>query len=297
MRIRALALVTFVIHALVLVAVPGRMAAQNPTTDSTAERRTTHLLKTRDGSTLVGRVLSESADSIRFQTSGGLLILPRSAIAELRPIDAASVHGGQYWMPDPHATRLYFGPTGRTLKQGEGYFSDLWLFFVSGSVGLTDRLMVGGGMSVFPTSDFSNNIFYLTPKVGIVRGEAFNVSLGALVGFAGRGSGSAGMVYGVATSGTPDASLTYGAGWAYARTNFDSRPVLMLGGSRRWTRRLLFLSENYMYSGGAPGALVSYGLRFIGDKLSVDLAFWNLLAKDATPVFPGIPWLGFALHF
>lgn len=296
MRLAPSALMLLLLAAL---AAPGTVPAQQspPVAGTPGQAVTTHLLKMRDGSALVGRLLSESADTIRFATSGGLLVVPRSQVTELRQIDPRSVHDGQYWAPDPYATRLYFGPTGRMLKRGEGYFSDLWLFFINGSVGVSDRVMLGGGMSVFPSDDFSNNIFYLTPKVGIVRGEAFNVAVGALVGFAGKASGSAGMVYGVATSGGPDASLSYGAGWAYANKDFDSRPVLMLGGSRRWTRRVAFVSENYMYSGGEPGALVSYGLRFIGDKLSVDLAFWNILAKDTTPIFPGVPWLGFALKF
>ena len=299
MRITPLALLVPMLAVLAMAALPGAAEAQRPSTaaDTSAAPAAKHLLKMRDGSALVGRVLAESADTIRFATSGGLLVVPRSQVTELRRIDPASVHDGQYWAPDPHATRLYFGPTGRTLKRGEGYVSDLWLFFVNGSVGVTDRFMLGGGMSIFPSNDFSNNVFYLTPKVGIVQGEKFNVSIGALVGFAGKASGSAGMLYGVATNGGPDASLTYGAGWAYANKDVASRPVVMLGGGKRLTRRISFLSENYAYTGDATGALVSYGLRFIGDKLSVDLALWNVLARDTTPLFPGVPWLGFALKF
>jgi hypothetical protein len=282
-----------------VTAAPASSRAQQPSAVSgpSTASAATHLLKLRDGSTLIGRLLTESADTVRFATSGGVLVVPRSQVTELRTIDPASVHDGRYWAPDPHATRLYFGPTGRTLKRGEGYVSDLWLFFVNGSVGVTDRFMLGGGMSIFPSDDFSNNVFYLTPKVGVVQSENFNLSVGALVGFAGKTSGSAGMLYGVATNGGPDASFSYGAGWAYANKDVASRPVVMLGGGKRLSRRVAFLSENYAYTGDATGALVSYGLRFIGDKLSVDLAFWNVLAKDTTPLFPGIPWLGFALKF
>ncbi len=261
---------------------------------STAAAGATHLLKTRDGTTLVGRLLAESADTIRFETAGGLLVLPRARVLELRRIDPADLHDGQYWAPDPHATRLYFGPTGRTLKKGEGYFSDLYLFFVNASVGVTDRVMLGGGMSVFPSSDFSNNVYYLTPKAGLVQGDEFNLAVGALIGFAGKSNGSAGLVYGVATNGTPNASVTYGLGWAYANKNVSSKPVLMLGGSGRISRRLALMSENYIVTGDGTTALVSYGLRFIGDKLTVDFGFWNSL-RD--PIFPGLPWVGFALKF
>jgi hypothetical protein len=40
-----------------------------------------------------------------------------------------------------------------------------------------------------------------------------------------------------------------------------------------------------------------YGVRFIGDRLSTDLGFVNYLGHNAKPVFPGVPWLGFALKF
>jgi hypothetical protein len=40
-----------------------------------------------------------------------------------------------------------------------------------------------------------------------------------------------------------------------------------------------------------------YGVRFIGDRLSTDLGFVNFTGHNASPIFPGVPWLGFALKF
>ena len=288
-----------VLVMLLTLSVAHRATAQQPAraSDSVSARAPTHLLRTRDGSTLLGRLVSESVDTVRFETSGGVLAYPRSQVAELKPIAAEDIRDGQYWAPDPHSSRLFFGPTGRTLKQGEKYLSDLYLFFVNGAIGVTDRLMIGGGMSLFPSSDLSYNVFFLTPKVALVQGDQFNLSAGAFLGFVGHVNGSAGFGYLAATSGGEHSSVTYGAGWAYVNNDVQSKPVLLLGGELRLSRRLALMSENYAYSGDASGAVVSLGLRIMGDKLSTDLAFWNYVGSTNSGIFPGIPWVGFAIKF
>jgi hypothetical protein len=70
----------------------------------------------------------------------------------------------------------------------------------------------------------------------------------------------------------------------------------MLGGEKRMSRRTSFVTENYLLPGEANAA-ISYGIRFFGEKLSVDLAFWNAFGEDADPIFPGIPYLAFAVKF
>jgi hypothetical protein len=257
----------------------------------------THLLKTRDGSVLLGRVVAESADTIRFETAGGLLVLPRTSVLELRRIDPDDVHNGEYWTPDPNTTRLLFAPTARMLKQGEGYFNDTYLFFLTFAGGLTDNITLGGGASVFPIPDFSDNVFYLTPKVGLYSDGDVSFATGALIGFAGHENGSGGLLYGVGTKGGPDASATLGAGWAYGGNTVQSRPVLMLGGTRRMSRHTSFITENYFYTGDGSHALVSYGVRFFGEKLSVDLAFFNPLGQDTRVLFPGYLFLAFSTRF
>jgi hypothetical protein len=259
----------------------------------------TYMVRLRDGSTVLGKLVAQSDDSLQLVSSAGRLTVSRAGVREIRLVRGSEMHDGEYWAQDPHGTRLFFGPTGRTLKQGEGYFSDLYLFFVNAAIGVTDRVMIGGGMSVFPTGDFlGNQLYYLTPKVSLVQGDRFNVSAGALIGFAGHATGSAGMVYVAATNGGPDASLTYGAGWEYGGDKILGDAALLLGATKRVSRRISLMSENYIFTGSAGGyVLPIYGVRFIGDRLSTDLGFVNFVGRDASPVFPGVPWLGFALKF
>ena len=264
-----------------------------------------YILRTRDGSLFVGRLTRATVDTVYFVSAGGPIALPRSAVVELRQLGRGAMRSGVYWPPNPAETRLFFAPTGRMLPRGEGYFSDTYLFFLNFVGGLTPRITLGGGFSVFPTGDFTDNILYLTPKVGLVQTPRFNLAAGALIGFAGFGSldfgggssNSFGILYGVGTGGSPDASVTFGAGVAYAGSDLANRPLLMLGGEKRVARRVSLVTENYALPGD-NGTLVSYGVRFFGDRLSTDLAFWNLFGiDDYDPVFPGIPYVAFAVKF
>jgi len=253
----------------------------------------------RDGSVLLGRLSEQMTDSVQITTVNGRYTLARSAISELRLLSAREVQDGAYWAPDPHDTRLFFGPTGRTLAAGSGYFSDTYVLLFNAAVGITDRIMIGAGMSVVPLPDFlRDNLYYVAPKFALVRGDSFNVAVGAIVGFEGRLSGTASIYYLAATNGAPDASFTYGLGYASAAGTVRSAPILMLGGNKRIARKLSLMTENYfLLSRDELTWAPLYGVRFIGDRFSTDLGFVNYLGHNATPVFPGVPWLGFALKF
>ena len=274
-------------------------SGQAPEAGRSAQPRTTdtlQILKTRDGSVLLGRVVMEDADSVRFQTTMGTLVIARSNIQDLTEVPASAMRDGSYWPPNPHATRLFFAPTGRMLARGERYFQNTYLFFLSAAGGVTERVTVGGGLSILPLSNFSDNVFFLTPKVGLVSQERLNVAAGVLAGFAGLSSGGSafGIVYGVATLGGPDASATGGAGIGYTGDGFADRAVVMLGGEKRLGRRASFITENYLIP-GAGQPLISYGIRFFGERLSVDLALINTLGEGA--LFPGFPFVDFAVRF
>jgi len=219
----------------------------------------------------------------------------RHADAQRPAADTSAARAG--WPAEPNPTQLLFAPTGRMLDPGATSFGDTYLLFVHADHGITGAFSLGGGMSMVPTTHFTDNVFYLTPKIGLVRSANFNLAAGALVGFAGHARGSAGALYAVATSGGPDASLTYGVGWFYSENRVSSQPGLIVGGLKRLGRNVAFISENYVTAGHDNGALVSYGVRLFGDRLSVDLAFWNAVARNADRYFPGIPYLAFAMKF
>jgi hypothetical protein len=288
-----------------LLAMPSVARGQAPVVrdSAAADSAQVYVLRTRDGSLFVGRLVRATVDSVYFVTAGGPISLPRSAVLELRQVGKGAMRQGIYWAPNPNETRLLVAPTGRMLARGEGYFSDTYLLLLLFAGGLSSRFTLGGGLSIVPSDDFfRNNIYYITPKVGLIQSPNVNVAAGAFFGFAGwdldgdEDVGSFGILYGVATFGSSDGQITLGSGLGYGGGDFADRPIVMVGGERRMSRRTSFVTENYLLP-GESNAAISYGIRFFGEKLSVDLAFWNAFGSDVDPIFPGIPYLAFAFKF
>lgn len=292
------------IIAAVMFAASLALPAQQParTGLNLAIPDSTHLqvLELRSGERLVGRIVAIRDNEIDFQAGLGKVTVEIARIKAVTTVPASAMKNGDFWFPNPNNTRLYLSPTGRMLKQGQGYFQNIWLFFNGVAIGITDNITIGGGMSVLPTDDFlSDNIFYLTPKIGVHAGGNVDLAVGALYIFLPFDDGfdddsnSAGILYGVATLGDDNHNITGGLGYGFANGELANSPVLMLGGEYRLGRRLSFVSENWIIPDG-ESALISYGLRFFGEKLSVDLSFLNS-AND--PIFPGAPYVDFVVNF
>lgn len=263
----------------------------------------THVLRTRDGSTLVGRVVGQTQDSIRFESLGVVFALSRAEVLSLDTLGAKRVaEKTPHTYRDPNRTRLFFAPTARMLGKGEGYFSDTYVLLGGIAAGVTSSFTMGGGMSFIPSTNPQNNIFYLTPKVGLVDQPNFALAAGALIGFAGfdgidSKDRSFGVLYGISTFGPEDHHLDIGAGWGYAGGRLSADPAVMIGGATRISRRVALLTENYIAPSVSDDGLVSYGIRFLGKDISVDLAFANAVGPRTTLLFPGVPYVAFAVKF
>jgi len=244
----------------------------------------------RDGSTIFGRILAVNGDTVTFQTQAGNIPLSASAIREIKEIPAADLREGEYWFPNPNSTRLFFAPSGQMLKKGEGYFSDYELFFPGIAYGVTDNVTIGGGVSLFPAA-VEDQVYYVTPKIGISVADKVHVAAGVL--FAGTKGGTGGIYYGVGTFGDGNASVTLGGGYGFAGGKIEAKPVGMIGGELRASRRIGIVTENYLLPVSDNNFLYSFGLRFMGEKLTTDLALVNVSGSDVI----GIPYVDFVFRF
>jgi hypothetical protein len=252
------------------------------------------IITIQDGSSLVGRISALRADSVDFETKMGRLSISISDIREIVETDARKMRGGQYWFPNPNTTRLFFAPTGQMLKKGEGYFADYQLFFPGVAYGLTDNVSMGGGISLFPVA-LDEQVYYLTPKVGRSFGDNVHLAAGVLfVSFMGGGNnGTGGVGYGVATLGEGDGSVTMGLGYGFAGGNIESKPVAMLGGEKRVSRRIALVTENYLLPVSESNVVYSFGLRFMGERITTDLAIFNFSGSNII----GLPFVDFVFKF
>jgi len=232
-----------------------------------------------DGSVLYGRVIAVDGDRITLETQAGARVeLQRAQIRSLRPVPGRVVNG-EVWLEDPHATRLFFGPTARPLGAGRAYVGVYELIFPFVTYGVTSTFSISGGTPIVPEA--AGEVFYFAPKLTVVQTEQVDGAIGVLVGAA-KGS-TAGIVYGVGTVGDRDRALTGGIGWGFSDGDLQNQSVVMLGGELRAGPRLKLLSESYFLP-GEEGAIVSVGVRFFSENLSADLGGARYVGSDCSDV-------------
>lgn len=275
----------------------------------------------QDGSRLVGTVVDEDEETVTFRTTSGLeLKLVRADITSREPAPGVAASAGpdlgKPALADPNDTRLLFAPTGRPLRKGDGYFSDHYVIFPGMAYGLTDHLSLSGGVSIIPSLGFHEQLFYVSSSVGWRFREKAAFSLGGLYATGTEANEAGALLFGVASFGPSDRSLSLGLGLAttrneeyyyddrgnYLRTDsrwsFRDAPVIMVGGTFRVGKRLSLVTESWLFPGEGfelsqqPFGL---GLRFFGERLSVDVGV-VLVAEVLDEGFP-IPWLSFSYHF
>lgn len=255
-----------VLIAVALVSIPARVSAQSSVE---IDSGVTHELRLSDGSRAYGRIVSESEEEVVFETASGVAITARrNQIVSLRKVDGVFKEG-EFLPADPNNTRLFFGPTGRALPKGQAYLGVYEFFMPFVQVGVTDRFSIGGGTPLFFSfeDDGLDRPYWVTPKLQVFNGRKAQVSIGVFQGFG--GGATAGIAYGVATTGGASGSFTAGAGMAY-NGDGDRAAVVMVGGDRQFRRNMKFVTENYVWGSGT--GIVSAGVRFFGERLSADLA-------------------------
>jgi hypothetical protein len=219
----------------------------------------------RDSSALYGRIESIDADRVFIRTVAGALVdVARADVLEVTIVRGRLV-GDEFRPDESNPTRLFFAPTGRTLRRGAGYIGVYEVFYPFVEFGVTDRVTLGGGTPLIFGGDIGAP-FWFTPKVQVYRAERVQTAAGVIHVF-GVGD-KLGIAYVTTTVGTPDSAFTGGLGMGYANGN-GSAPIVMLGGENRVSRRVKILTENWFWSGGG---FVSGGVRFLGESLSADVS-------------------------
>ena len=194
------------------------------------------------GDGFTGVLRSATAQELVFETTGqGELRVSRTAIRSLTLLTPTQVR--RNYDDVGNGDHLFFAPTARNLRRGEGYAQNLELFLLRGDYGLTDHVSVGALVSVVPGQG-ADNVAMLTPKASFPVGEKVHVGGGALL--IGSRSRAGGVGYANATYGNADNHLTLGLGYGFsANAGFINTPLLVLGGAVRVARRVSLMNESY----------------------------------------------------
>ncbi len=236
----------------------------------------TQELELNDGSSVIGKVESITGSRFVFRSTAGVeMTVDVATVRSLKPFTGRIVNG-EAWRADPNTTRLFFGPTGRSLKKGEAYFGVYEVLLPFVQVGITDRLSIGAGTPLI-FGDFERPV-WVTPKFQVASGRSTAAAIGVMH-FFNVDDASIGIAYGAVTQGSNDSAATLGLGYAYARTDDEDAgsAVVMVGGEHRVSRRIKLVTENYAFKGGG---FASGGVRFFGEKLSADFGLVVPLFSD-----------------
>jgi hypothetical protein len=270
-----------------LTAPSSVMAGQQPApaapTYAVAPAGVTQELVLTDGTRMYGRIERVDGAKIYFRTIADALIeTDVSRVKKLTRVEGRNVNG-TFLQADPNPTRLFFGPTGRSLPKGSGYLGVYEIFLPFVQVGVTDRISIGGGTPLF-FGGGSEHPFWFTPKVQILNAGRTQAAIGVMH-FLNVDNGHFGVAYGAVTHGTSDTAITVAGGFVYDRSldATNTAGVVMIGGERRISRRVKLITENYAFS---DGGLVSFGVRFMGERLSADLGMVMPIGTDETIAFP-----------
>ncbi len=233
----------------------------------------------RGGSIVEGVLATLSLDNLELDTKDlGRVVVPRANLLQVRSLDGPAQLGlrpGYYDIGN--GNRLFFGPTARNLRRGEGVAQDVWLYLAGVNYGITDNISVGGYVSLVPGAALENQFIMLTPKVSLPLRENLHVAAGVLYlrvpDFDGGGGGvGAGLLYGALTSGSADNNVTVGLGYGFAGGDIGSTPALLLGGQRRVSRKVSLLTENYLVATSDGGIFGLYGLKLNWRRTNLGLA-------------------------
>jgi len=286
--------------------------AQNNFRDFVFESDKTYIIELLDGTELTGKYIDRT-DSVLVLSTSSLprIEIPFGQIKSIRLAEETSLRGEQYWFPNPNATRYLFAPSGFNLKKGEGYYQNSYLILNSVNYGLTNFISIGGSIELISTlSTLAEGSFrpvvLITPKVGFPVAKDLNMGAGLLFmsipeldsnPFTG-----AGIAYGVATYGNIEHNATLGLGWGFFNGNWARRPLINISGMTRTSQNMSLVTENWFIpldndlELGRYYEVLSYGVRFVGKKISVDLAFIN--NRDIAKVLLiGMPYVDFVVKF
>lgn len=276
----------------VFLTIVTRASAQQrvPPVDSSAVMA----LRLTDGSELMGRVVVVDDTSLTLLTfAGARVILPRSSILSWRRQSGRLTAGG-FQRSDPNTSRLFFGPTARTLPRGDGYFADYYLFFPVAGVGVSDRVMLSGGVSLVPGA--TSQLMYVGGKVGLVRYTNAAVAVGGFWGTVpGESNASLGMGYAVTTVGDEDHAITLMGGIPFTTQDLAPEPLFMVGGETRAGKGAKLMAELWVLP-EVTEVPALFGVRWFGEKLAVNFGFIHVLGGGIDG-WPLIPWMDFAVNW
>jgi len=257
-------------------------------------------IETVDGNEYIGIILDQTPEVVRIKTEKlGEISIPQSEIKKISQLTAVKAKDGSYWLDNPQSTRYFWSPNGYNLKQGEGYYQNVWILFNQAVYGITNHFSAGIGTVPLFLFGGTSTPAWITAKFSVpVIENKFNLGAGALMGTViGEENTGFGILYGLTTFGSKDKNLNIGLGWGFADGEMARNPTVNISGMIRTGAKGYFITENYFI--GTPDEFVvmmMLGGRRIIKHTGLDFGAVIPIAEDMDG-FVAIPWLGLTIPF
>lgn len=281
-----------------------------------------YFITAKDGSTVNGTLQEKNEKQISINTRNfGTVTIERDSIRQLQVLAPVSYKNGKFFFPNPNATRYFMSPSAIPLEKGEGYFQNTYLFLCSANYGITNNISLGAGIDVITPfiKGSGGPIAIATLKAGFRIVENFYIAGTTILlhtpylDNATDKNESAYLIEDASfTIGNPDINFTAGIAYGLHDGEGMPGPSFTFSGMARVTPRFSLLSENwiipetqyqYDYFSGTDSIIgtsykgyISYGMRFMSQKIAVDFGFINN-GDIAKSIFLGIPYVDFVVKF
>jgi len=237
-------------------------------------------ITTQDDTILKGQLLGVKNDTVAFRNQyDEALRIPMKSIRSIEY--SSSLRRRKSWPESPNSVRYLFAPTAYPLKEEEILYQNTYLFLNSVQMGVSESVTLGAGMDVFGA-----RTYFLTTKVNVFNRVRYKFSAGAtyfhlpndaIETTSGDDIRDIGIVYGAGTWGNTNHHFTVGAGYLVVKSYFLP-PIVSISGTTRLARNFALVTENWFFFVGEHlniPAIISGGVRYIGRKSTLDLAFYT----------------------
>lgn len=250
-----------------------------------------------DGSTVRGRILSETDAFIRIDTPMlGELQIDRRRVRTVT-YDVAGPPVAHGWRDDPDGNSLLLTPTARMLPKGAAYYRNFVLLFNNFGFAPADYLNLSFMMAFPVTSDV--RIVSLGAKVRLLAREEIGVSVAASTSFWFVDEERAGTVGGIVTAGNLRRALTGALNYGFA--DGDGKTFVFVGGDLQIGPGVKLLAE---YGNGTSAitddhdfkGIINVGLRFFREQSSFTLTGFRPLEEESGD-FLAFPLAMFSARF
>ena len=281
----------------VAAALPPLPASAQQKTLPPVDSSTVIVIARIKGSDLSGRVVAADDSSVTVLTLRSKHVVLPSRNFESWRARRGTLTARGFRDTDLHTTRLFFGPTARTLERRSGYVADYDVFILAGAYGLSDHVMVSGGSLIGEGWDSASakvtgakGPAWFDARVRVLRSPNAAFAVGAFWGtVTGPGGGAIGNGYAVVTLGSNDHAVTLMGGYPFMRRNLANDPTFMIGGETRVSSRIKLMTEVWRVPSTTDTHAI-WGVRWFNDRLVVQVGALDRLDSHLH-AFPVGPWL------